>query len=137
MLDYYAGIKSKRLEAGGRFTDFSGAARADGGSGLATNGNINVSEAAVGSVTYIITCSAGGQSAQAQVTVNWTKPNFLLCDVDNNGQVDNRDIQMIMKLIGQKVPPAPAAADFDGNGIININDARNCALHCTKPNCAQ
>jgi histidinol-phosphatase len=25
-------------EAGGRFTDFSGVARADGGSGLATNG---------------------------------------------------------------------------------------------------
>src|ERR1700685_1843664 len=29
------------LEAGGRFTDFSGAARADGGSGLATNGLVH------------------------------------------------------------------------------------------------
>jgi Dockerin type I domain len=68
--------------------------------------------------------------------VQWNKPNFLLCDVDGNGVIDNRDITLIMKSIGLKVPPAPAAADFDGDGKITINDARNCALRCSLANCA-
>jgi hypothetical protein len=116
----------------------SGGKPADGwtGAALAVNGNLPVSESTAGVVTYTITCSAGTQSAQASVSVTWTKPNFLLCDVDNNGQIDSRDLQMIMKLIGQHVPPAPAAADFDGNGVISINDVRNCALRCTHPQCA-
>jgi hypothetical protein len=116
----------------------SGGKAGDGwtGAALADNGNLPVSETTAGVVTYTITCSAGTQSAQASVAVTWTKANFLLCDVDNNGQIDSVDIQMIMKLIGQKVPPASAAADFDGNGVIGINDARNCALRCTHAQCA-
>lgn len=116
----------------------SGGKAGDGwtGGSLATGGNLGVSESAPGVVTYTITCSAGSQTAQASVNVTWTKPNFLLCDVDSNGVIDSRDIQMIMKLIGQTVPPANPAADFDGNGVISINDARNCALRCTFKNCA-
>jgi hypothetical protein len=116
----------------------SGGKPGDGwtGGNLASSGTLTVTESAPGPVTYTISCAAGAQTAQAQVTVTWTKVNFLLCDVDGNGVIDNRDITMIMQLIGSKAPPAPAAADFDGNGIISINDARNCALRCTLKNCA-
>jgi len=116
----------------------SGGNAGDGwtGGSLGTSGSLSVTETAAGSVTYTITCSSGGQTASASTTVTWNKPGFLLCDVDGNGVIDNRDIALIMKWIGSKVPPAPAAADFDGNGIISINDARNCALRCTLKNCA-
>jgi hypothetical protein len=106
------------------------------GGALGKSGSLSVTESSAGNVTYTITCSSGGQTAQANASVSWNKPGFLLCDVDGNGVIDNRDITLIMKAIGQKVPPAPAAADFDGNGLININDARNCALRCTLANCA-
>ena len=32
---------------------------------------------------------------------------------------------------------AHARADYDNNGIININDSRACALICTLKNCAR
>jgi hypothetical protein len=113
----------------------SGGKPGDGwtGNALATSGSLSVTESSTGPVTYTITCAGGGQTAQASTKVTWTS---LLCDVDSNGVIDSRDISQIMKLIGSKVPPAPAAADFDGNGVISINDARNCALRCTLKNCA-
>jgi len=57
------------------------------------------------------------------------------CDLDGDGDVDRMDIRAILKLRGQKVPPADPAADIDGNGVININDARGCVLECTNPRC--
>jgi hypothetical protein len=58
------------------------------------------------------------------------------CNMDSDGDIDRTDIGMITKFRGQKVPPAPAAADYDNNKFININDARGCTLKCTKPKCA-
>jgi hypothetical protein len=116
----------------------SGGTAGDGwtGGSLATSGTLPVKETVAGTYTYTITCSSGSNSAQAQVQVTWTKANFLLCDVDGNGVIDKRDIAMIMNLIGKTVPPAPVAADFDSNGIININDVRGCTLKCTLSACA-
>ena len=53
------------------------------------------------------------------------------CDMDSDGDIDSTDISMITKLRGKTVPPAPAAADYDNNKYININDARGCTLKCT------
>jgi hypothetical protein len=59
------------------------------------------------------------------------------CDMDGDGDIDSLDIKAITRLRGKKVPPAPAAADYDGNGTINVNDARGCTLICTRPKCAR
>jgi hypothetical protein len=58
------------------------------------------------------------------------------CDLDSDGDIDSLDIRAITKLRGTKVPPAPAAADYDDNKYINVNDARGCTLICTRPKCA-
>jgi len=58
------------------------------------------------------------------------------CDLDSDGDIDSADIRLITGLRGQKVPPAPEAADVDNNKYININDARGCTLRCTRPTCA-
>jgi Thrombospondin type 3 repeat len=64
------------------------------------------------------------------------EPQALACDVDEDGDIDKSDIALITALRGESVPPANPLADEDGNGIININDARGCVLKCTNPKCA-
>lgn len=57
------------------------------------------------------------------------------CDVDGNGSVNINDIRLIRSGIGQ-TPAAGDPRDANGDGVISINDARACALVCTKPQCA-
>src|SRR5205807_489902 len=56
------------------------------------------------------------------------------CDVDGNGKVDSTDIKAIMAGIG-KPPSAGDPRDFNGDGIINIVDVRQCTLQCTNAKC--
>ena len=58
------------------------------------------------------------------------------CDMNGDGIIDRPDIMEIFGLRGTTVPPSPAVADLDDNGIININDGRGCVLLCTLPRCA-
>jgi hypothetical protein len=57
------------------------------------------------------------------------------CDLDKDGDIDKADIRVITGLRGTTSPPSSADADADGNGLININDARACTLKCTRPRC--
>ena len=58
-----------------------------------------------------------------------------ICDLDVDGVVDKIDIQAIGTWRGIRVPPAPVQADFDGDKIISVNDARYCVGKCDKVNC--
>jgi hypothetical protein len=67
------------------------------------------------------------------VTSTWSG---LLCDVDNNGKIDNRDISAILSARNTPVQPGDVRdADFDG--VITIQDGRACTAKCTKAGCAQ
>jgi hypothetical protein len=67
------------------------------------------------------------------VSNTWTG---LLCDVDNNNQVDNRDVNLVFAARNTLVAPGDVRdADFDG--VITALDSRKCVLLCTKANCAQ
>lgn len=57
------------------------------------------------------------------------------CDINNDGQVDSLDISAIVALRGQS--SKHASWDVDCDGTITTNDARACALQCTKKNCAR
>lgn len=120
----------------------SGGTAGDGwtGNNLATSGNLQVKETTPGTQTYTVTCSAGNQSAQAQVQVTFTAAAY--CDIAGpngmspDGEVSLYDINAIRALLGHKVPPAPAAADPMGAGSITAQDVRACILRCTKSSCA-
>lgn len=80
--------------------------------------------------------------------VNWLEPglnNFRLnaffefegppCDIDRNSVVDINDIRAITT--ARNTPAVPGdARDVDGDGVITLNDARQCVLECTNPRCA-
>ena len=57
------------------------------------------------------------------------------CDMDGDADIDKLDIAAITKLRNKPASANPKA-DADGNGTINVNDARACVLRCTRPNCA-
>jgi hypothetical protein len=59
----------------------------------------------------------------------------VLCDLDGNGIIDVRDIQMILAARGTEVTPN-APGDVDGDGVITVNDARVCTLQCANRLCA-
>jgi len=57
-----------------------------------------------------------------------------LCDIDEDGDVDRIDISYILDARNTLALPGDPR-DTDGNGIINVNDARQCVLLCTNARC--
>jgi hypothetical protein len=58
------------------------------------------------------------------------------CDVNGDTVVDITDINAINAARNTPSSGACDRRDADGNGTINVNDARQCAVRCTNPNCA-
>ncbi len=72
-------------------------------------------------------------------TLTWdsaTCDYFFVCDLDEDGDIDISDIQPIFQARNLLVQPGDPR-DFDGDGIVTVNDARSCMLACTKPACGQ
>ena len=64
----------------------------------------------------------------------WAMP----CDVDNDGDIDLDDLNLIQQAIlaRAKVSGANDPRDAEGNGVINSIDGRLCALRCTRAKCS-
>jgi hypothetical protein len=58
------------------------------------------------------------------------------CDINGDGSVNTLDIQQLNQGRNQNASGACDPRDWDGSGRIDTNDSRQCALKCTKPNCA-
>lgn len=56
-------------------------------------------------------------------------------DINGDGSVDTRDIQLIMSALDQKAGPYDPR-DLDGDGWVTVIDARRATLLCSKPQCA-
>lgn len=54
-----------------------------------------------------------------------------LCDVNDDGVVDNADLMEIRIRNGQTVPPADPKFDPNGDGRVNVADVRFCQLRKT------
>jgi sugar lactone lactonase YvrE len=64
-----------------------------------------------------------------------TIDEVLRCDLDESGEVNINDIRLYST--HRNTPVAPDhPMDIDGNGVLNINDGRKCALQCANPSCA-
>lgn len=57
------------------------------------------------------------------------------CDINNNGIVDRNDIAAIFAARGTQAQPGDPR-DADRDGLITVNDARQCTLQCTNYKCA-
>jgi hypothetical protein len=69
------------------------------------------------------------------VTKVWVPGAALVCDVDQDSDIDKLDLALISKARGQSAQPGDAR-DSDGDGLITPNDVKVCILRCTRPNCA-
>ena len=58
------------------------------------------------------------------------------CDVNGDGQVDNRDIDLIFSARNTPASSAEDQRDFDGDLTITVADARSCQQHCTRTTCS-
>ena len=57
------------------------------------------------------------------------------CDQDGDGDVDRNDISII-SAARNTAAAAGDPRDIDGSGVIDVNDARQCAVQCTRSRCA-
>ena len=58
------------------------------------------------------------------------------CNVDGNGVMDRRDVAAIMAARNTAASGLTDPRDADGNGLIDVLDARRCTLVCGFANCA-
>ena len=72
-----------------------------------------------------------GQLGSNIIVKSWV----LVCDPSGDGDIDSQDISMIRAANGQAASPLDPR-DGNGDGTINVLDARYCQLRCTRPNCA-
>ena len=87
---------------------------------------------------YVNVGAAAGNDPSSQ-PVTATNPDHyygvVVCDVNGDSKINSIDINLIFSANNLKVS-AGDPRDFDSNGVISINDSRNCVLKCSKPNCA-
>ena len=77
------------------------------------------------------------QKAKLDVVVPEGEVPFVQrCDVDGNEIIDRNDILLISRHRNQPASDPDDPKDWDGNGVVNILDARGCVLACTYPRCA-
>jgi hypothetical protein len=95
---------------------------------------------ATGVAAYCYTGTAVGidtiVAAVGTLSDTGTKTWTAICDVDRNGQIDSADIALI-NAARNTAAGTSDPRDANKDGSINILDARQCTLKCTKANCAR
>jgi hypothetical protein len=98
-----------------------------------------IGTAGVGSYENLGTVTAtppSGPNVTATDASHYFGGQALLCDVDENGIIDTRDIRTIMRGRGRPAVQPYDPRDADGDGEITRTDAKICILECTNANCA-
>jgi hypothetical protein len=81
-----------------------------------------------------IVATVGTSLTSDTLVENWVKPPALVCDVNNDGVVNNTDLTLIRAKFGQPATGANAPYDANHDGVINVADLRYCQLRLTPTN---
>ena len=73
--------------------------------------------------------------AYAQSRYVPTPANLAVCDMNGDGQIDLTDIDLVLAKRGQHVTPG-SLGDANGDGVVNVIDARICTGWCNNYGCA-
>jgi uncharacterized repeat protein (TIGR01451 family) len=84
----------------------------------------------ISSLVMLGCLSLGATTASAQQVP-------LVCDADNNGVIDSRDITLIGAARNTAATGPTDPRDPNRDGIVNVLDGRFCATLCTLANCAK
>jgi hypothetical protein len=71
----------------------------------------------------------------SMVVVSVTTPERARGDIDGDGDVDNDDLNIVLRYRNQPVTVCPEC-DLDGDGMITALDSRILVSLCTRPRCA-
>ena len=58
-----------------------------------------------------------------------------VCGVDTDQDIDRLDIRLILAARNQPANEPEDSRDANGDGVINVVDARKCVLQCSLPRC--
>lgn len=139
------------LPAGVNFVSATGAGSFDGTNQVTWTEGTVAAGAAQSCEELVVNVTAGAGSTllnNATIDGDQTPPTTrsqtttvadggIACDVNGDGIVERSDISAIFAARGTSVPIGTTdPRDADGNGLITVNDGRQCVLECTFNRCA-
>ncbi|MFN0167966.1 MAG: dockerin type I domain-containing protein [Bryobacteraceae bacterium] len=80
----------------------------------------------------MVTVTYGGMSKAVTAIV----PTVIRGDLDADGDVDQDDLNLILAVLNTPASKPRDARDLNGDGVINVLDARSLATLCTRARCA-
>ncbi|MEC7692475.1 MAG: REJ domain-containing protein [Pseudomonadota bacterium] len=89
-----------------------------------------------GDYVLSLTVSDGSASDTDEILITIEAEEPLMCDINGDNVVDTTDIMKIFARRNTQANGPDDPADLNGDGVINVLDARGCVLQCTFTNCA-
>jgi len=97
--------------------------------------NVSLLDSSLAGTGIVKVTDGAGNSCTIDIDLDGPIPPTV-CDIDTDGDVDRDDINLIVAARNTPASGIDDLRDIDGNGFINVLDARQCTQLCTYNRCA-